>query len=116
MGVQIDRKRFKKMFPSLAKELDGRRQSVAINSVRSDVRTGESASTHNFSVYTPDVIDFIRRCDTQQQAAAIIDYLEKQGEITRTYAQRLRHQLEEKGVRSFGAKKEDGYYPKQGGH
>jgi len=116
MGVQIDRKRFEKMFPSLAKELDGRRQSVAINSVRSDVRTGESASTDHFSVYMPDVIDFIRRCDTPRQAAAIINYLETQGEITRTYAQRLRSQLKEKGVRSFGAKKEDGYYLEKGGH
>lgn len=103
------------MFPHLAKELEGREQRVAIDSVRSDVQTGEKASSDKFATYMPDVIDFLRRCDNEKQAEEIINYLEKRGEISFDYAQRLRKQLDEKGVRSFGTKKEEGYYLKQGG-
>ncbi len=86
---------------------------IAINSVRSDIQTGEKASSSKFVSYTPDVIDYIRRCDTEQQAKEIIAYLEKRREISRQYAQRLRKQLKEKGVRSFGPKKEEDYYLKK---
>jgi hypothetical protein len=60
----------------------------------------------------PDVIDFIRRCDTEEQAEEIIAYMEKRGEIEKQYAERLRKQLKDKGVRSFGPKKEENYYLK----
>lgn len=103
------------MFPHLAKELEGREQRVAIDSVRSDVQTGDKAWSDKFATYMPDVIDFLRRCDNEKQAEEIINYLEKRGEISFDYAQRLRKQLDEKGVRSFGTKKEEGYYLKQGG-
>lgn len=115
MKMQIGKKRFRKMFPHLVKELEGKEQRVAINSVRSDVQTGERASQEKFTTYMPDVIDFIRRCDNEQQAEEIINYLEKRGEVSRNYAQRLRRQLKEKGVRSFGSKKEEGYYLKRSG-
>jgi hypothetical protein len=62
----------------------------------------------------PDVIDFIRRCDTEEQAEEIIAYMEKRGEIEKQYAERLRKQLKDKGVRSFGLKKEENYYLKHG--
>ena len=44
----------------------------------------------------------------------IIAYMEKRGEIEKQYAERLRKQLEDKGVRSFGPKKEENYYLKHG--
>jgi len=62
----------------------------------------------------PDVIDFIRRCDNEEQAVEIIDFMEKRKEINSTYAQRLKRQLREKGVRSFGSKKKDDYYSREG--
>lgn len=68
-----------------------------------------------FDNYNPDVIDFLCRCDTAKQAAEIIDYLEKRGEIDHKYAQKLRTQLKKKGIRSFGAKREEGYYLKESG-
>ena len=40
--------------------------------------------------------------------------MESRGEISGEYAGRLRKQLKEKGVRSFGSKKEEDYYLKQG--
>ena len=99
----------------MADELEDQEQKIPINSVRSDVRTGEKASSDNFATYMPDVIDFIRRCDTKKQAENIINYLEKKGEISNEYAKRLNQQLREKGIRSFGPKKEEDYYLKRGG-
>ena len=107
------------MFPNLAKEMgednkNGDEHRIQINSVRSNLEIEEKISGR-FGTYIPDAIDFIRRCDNEKQAKEIIDYLEKKGEITPEYARRLRRQLREKGVRSFGTKKEEGYYFKQGG-
>lgn len=113
-NMEIDKKVFKKMFPNLAKELEEKRQHVRVSSVRSDVAAAERASSDRFANYMPDVVDFIRRCDTEKEAEEIIDYLEKRKEISSNYARRLRRQLKEKGVRSFGPKKEDGYYFKHG--
>lgn len=110
--MEVDKKRFKKMFPNLAEEMDVKEHGVAITSVRSDVQTAEKTSSEKFAEYMPDVIDFIRRCDDEQQAKEIINYMEKREEINREYAQKLRKQLNEKGVRSFGSKKENDYYLK----
>jgi hypothetical protein len=41
--------------------------------------------------------------------------LAKRREISSRYARKLRKQLKEKGIRSFGSKKEDDYYLKQDG-
>ncbi len=114
-NLEIDKEAFKKLFPNLAKELESNENKVTINSVRTDLGTGEKAYSRNFVNYMPDVIDFIRRCDTEQQAEEIIAYMEKRKEITRQYAKKLRKQLEEKGVRSFGPKKEENYYLKHAG-
>jgi len=113
--MEIDKERFKRMFPHLAEELEDNEHRVPINSIRSDLQTGEKSSSRRFDTYMPDVIDFIRRCDNEQQAREIIDYLERKNEISKEYARRLKRQLREKGVRSFGSKKEEGYYFRQGG-
>jgi hypothetical protein len=113
--VGFDKETLKKMFPNLAKELQSDENKVPVNSVRTDPQTGEkAATTERFYHYVPDVIDFLRRCDTQEQAEEIIAYMEKRGEIEKQYAERLRKQLKEKGVRSFGPKKEEGHYLNHG--
>jgi hypothetical protein len=113
--VELDRESFKKMFPNLTKELQTNDNEVQVNSVRTNQKDGEKAATsQNFDHYLPDVIDFIRRCDTNEQAEEIIGYMEKRGEIDKKYAHKLRKQLKEKGVRSFGTKKEQDYYLKRG--
>jgi len=113
--VETDKKSFKKMFPNLSKELELEDSKVAINSVRTDADAAENAVLDKFHNYNPTVVDFIRRCDTEKQAEAIIAYLEKRGEIAKDYAEALRQQLKKEGVRSFGSKKEDNYYFKQSG-
>ena len=112
--LEFERDNFKKMFPNLAKELGSDENKVGINSVRGDDQSGEKAAADRFSHYTPDVIDFIRRCETEEQAEEIVAYTEKKGEIEKHYAEKLRKQLKDKGVRSFGSKKEDNYYLKHG--
>ena len=113
--MEIDKKSFKKMFPNLSKELELEDSKVAISSVRTDPDAAEKALDDKFRHYNPTVVDFIRRCDTEMQAEAIIAYLEKRGELTKEYAEELRKQLKSEGVRSFGSKKEENYYFKQGG-
>jgi hypothetical protein len=113
--MDVEKKRFRRMFPNLAQEMDNGEYGTKINSVRSDSTTGEEAAAKKFMDYNPDVIDFLRRCDKAEQADEIICYMEKRGEISGKYAKKLRKQLKEKGVRSFGSKKEDDYYLKQDG-
>ena len=112
--MEFDKETFKRMFPSLAKELESDENKIAIDSVRTDAQSGERAASKRFAHYLPDVIDFIRRCDTEEQAEEIIAYMEKRGELEKQYAERLRKQLKNKGVRSFGPKKGENYYFKHG--
>ena len=112
--MAFNKESLKKMFPNLAKELESEENRIDIRSVRTDTVTGENVVAERFAHYTPDVIDFVRRCDNEKQAEEIITYLEKRGEIERQYAERLRKQLKDEGVRSFGPKKETDYYLKYG--
>ena len=113
--METDKKSFKKMFPNLSKELEVETGKVAINSVRTDTNAAENDKEDKIKNYNPTAVDFIRRCDTETQAEEIIGYLEKRGELTKDYAKELRQQLKRKGVRSFGSKREDNFYFKQGG-
>jgi hypothetical protein len=112
--MAFDKESFKRMFPNLAKEMESDEDRVDIDSVRTETQAGEEAASNKFAHYMPDVVDFIRRCDTHEQAEEIIAYMEKKGEIDRSYALRIKRQLKDKGVRSFGPKKEQDYYLKHG--
>lgn len=114
--MAYDKERFRKMFPHLAKELESGESKVGICSMRSDINAGERAASSCFEGYAPDIIDFLRRCDTNEQAVEIIDFMERRNEISAEYAGKLRKQLKERGVRSFGSKKETDYYLKRGGY
>jgi hypothetical protein len=111
--MELDREGIKKMLPNLTKEMQSDENKVPVKSVRTDSKTGEKAANRErFVNYVPDVIDFLRRCDTDEQAEEIIAYLEKRSEIDKGYAQKLRAQLKQRGVRSFGLRKEENYYLK----
>jgi hypothetical protein len=113
--MHVDKEKFKKQFPNLAAEFENDAMSYSINSVRTDADASEKVSAKSFKGYNPGVIDFIRRCDTNQQAEEIIKFLEARGEIPVSYTNKIRKQLKDKGVRSFGPKKENDYYLKHGG-
>ncbi len=124
--MAINKKVLKKMFPHLHDELETGEVKVPINAVRKNAEAIENAECEEAEFeptvlndklrhFNPCAVDFIRRCDTETQAEEIIAYLQKKGEITTEYAQELRAQLNRNGVRSFGPKKEEYYYFKEGG-
>lgn len=132
--MAIDKKSLKKMFPNLYRELHSSENKVSIDSVRKNPQQAEeeactddecedcceegslcSEMSDKLRHFNPQAVDFIRRCDTEVQAEEIISYLEKKGEITKDYALQLRCQLKQDGVRSFGSKKEEYHYFKEGG-
>ncbi len=110
--MDLDKEQVKRLFPNLSRELKTNKQKVVIDSLRTDKDAAEKAAQaqKNLANYDPDIIDFLRRCDDRKQAEEIIAYMENRGEISRSYAHKLRQQLQKKGIRSFGPKKEEGYY------
>ncbi len=113
--VEANRKSFKKMFPHLTKEIADGENAVSIDEVQPNAEEAEKTQTDKFHNYIPNVVDFIRRCNTEEEANEIISYLEKRCEITQEHAQEIRKQLKQKGLRSFGPKKKDDYYFSESG-
>ena len=134
--MAVDKEYLKKMFPNLYKELERGECKVSIDSLRRNpqeaeveaegaetddeeekakAEPNETVNPDKLRHFNPCVVDFIRRCDTEAQAKEIIAYLQKKGEITKKYACELRRQLKRDGVRSFGPKKEENHYFREGG-
>jgi len=111
--MNIEKEKFKRMLPHLAEEMSSEKNRIPIKSVRSEPESKEKAAASTFEGYEPDIIDFLRRCDNEKQALEVINYMEKRGEITSSHASKLKKQLKEKGIRSFGAKKSEDYYLRQ---
>ena len=107
--MEIDEKEFKRLFPNLYREMVGRRMSISIDAVRATPEEAEKEAGRK-EPSMPSPVDYLRRCDTDEEAIEVIDYLERRGEIGGKEAENLRRQVREKGVRSFGSKKEWGYY------
>ncbi len=135
--MAADKEYLKKMFPHLDKELEEGESKISIDAVRKNALEAEEAyeseerdeysgsekeevtectsTIDKLRHFNPQAVDFIRRCDTEAQAEEIIAYLQKKGEITKEYAAELRCQLKRDGVRSFGPKKEENHYFREGG-
>ncbi|WP_297555895.1 DUF2095 family protein [Thermococcus sp.] len=110
---EYDREEFERRFPALARELEG--EGIPIDAFRMDEEEGErEAEPRNFAGYEPTIIDFLRRCETDEEALEIINWMEERGEITHEIAKELRITLAKKGVRAFGPKKEWGWYERHG--
>jgi hypothetical protein len=105
----MKRDEFKKRFPALVKEMEEGKGRADL-----EFEVEPPKPQRKFAGYDPNVIDFIRRCSGEEEALEIIEYLRGRGEITVEEADRLRRQLEEDGLRSFGSKKEPGYYEREG--
>ncbi|NJE85728.1 DUF2095 domain-containing protein [Thermococcus sp. CX2] len=107
---EYDKEEFKETFPNLYEELEG--GGVPIDAYRTDEREAivEEDELMDFTGYNPTIIDFLRRCETDEEALEIINWMEERGEITHEMAKELRITLVEKGVRAFGPKKEWGWY------
>ncbi|WP_010477471.1 DUF2095 family protein [Thermococcus zilligii] len=115
---EYDREEFERNFPALAKELEegAELQIKAYRTSEEEALEEEEPELQDFSGYNPTVIDFLRRCETDEEALEIINWMEKRGEITPEMAKDLRITLAKKGVRAFGPKKEWGWYERHGRH
>jgi len=60
--------------------------------------------------YSPNVFDYIRRCENNDEAFQIIDFLVSRGELPEKVAKVVKRMIMEKGLRFYGPKKEVGYY------
>jgi len=107
--VEMDRKEFEKKFPTLFKEIESKKVNI------NETNGSNYQSKELFRGYMPTAIDYLRRCDTDEQAEKTIEYLLKNREITESYGKKLKKVLKKKGIRGFGPKKEDGYYLRKAG-
>lgn len=105
---KLKKDEFRRKFPNLVREM-GSTGTIRIDAVRTSIKEAEKAA-HSVQGYEPTAIDFIRRCESDKQALEVIDFLENKGEVEPGYAKRLRDQLVRRGLRSFGPKKNPGYY------
>jgi len=129
--MATDKKSLKEMFPNLYKELEEGDSRISIDAIRKNPEEAEAdvaecaeqeiepeATTpmpDKLRHFNPCAEDFIRRCDTEAQAEEIIAFLLKKNEITEKHAFELRCKLKKEGVRSFGPKKEENHYFREGG-
>ncbi|MFQ6136165.1 MAG: DUF2095 family protein [Candidatus Hydrothermarchaeales archaeon] len=102
----------RKRFPHLWEELEG--DNISINGVRINEEEIKRIEDPDLQNPDPSVIDFLRRCSTEKEALEIIEFMEVRREIDTKYAKELRVQLLERGIRSFGSKKDPGYYERRG--
>jgi hypothetical protein len=106
--VEINKDELRKKYPNLWNEINGQNSTLENSKI-------ENIPIDPFRGYAPHAIDYIRRCEKNEEAERTISYLLKKGEISPEHAKKLRKQLKEKGLRSFGPKKEDGYYLREAG-
>ena len=125
--MAIDKESLKKMFPNLYKELELQDCKISIDAVRKNAEEAENCESEEecesrvettkpdkLRHFNPTALDFIRRCNTEEQAEEIIAYLQKKGEITKADADELLMRLKG-GVRVFGPKKDENFYFREGG-
>ena len=110
--MSIAKKDLKRLFPNLTEEIEESEMNMSIKSATQVSKKEDETTSETFTGYNPNIIDFIRRCDTEEEALEIIKYMERKLEISKEYATSLIKEVKVKGVRSFGPKKETDYYSK----
>lgn len=108
-----EQRELRRRFPQLYRELIAKRHSIAINSCRTSIESDEEENCVGERESFPDAVDYIRRCSIIEEAEAVINFLENRNEISTDYAESLRRQLRERGLASFGSRKQWGYYSGQ---
>lgn len=70
----------------------------------------ERLEPKNLKGYVPNVFDYIRRCDSVEEAFQIIDFLVSRVELPEKVARVIKRRIMEKGLRFYGPKKQVDYY------
>ena len=105
----MEKEEFKKRFPTLAKEIEEGEGKAGLN-----FQVEKPERKRKFAGYEPDIVDFLRRRNSKEEALEIIGYMKDRDEITDEEAEQYKDELKEEGLRSFGTKKSPGYYEKEG--
>lgn len=108
--ARMEKEIFKKFFPHLVEEMENGISRVKLGDTEEDEGEGATVNSRKWVGHEPDVVDFIRRCETAEQAREIIEYMEAKGEINPDRATKLRRQLKDEGLESFGNRKDEGFY------
>lgn len=108
---EFDLEKFQKKFPKLFKEIKNNTQSMKIDGVRTNPEEAEKASKSKKKGPEPNLVDYIRLCDTKEEALKIIDYMKREEKVEPEYAEKIKNQLKNRGLRSFGSKRRPGNYP-----
>ena len=111
--IPIDKIREK--LPALFAELSNKKMSMRIDEVEDESHSSSSIENEResldpFSNYEPDVFDFLARAKTNEEGLEIIDFLNKQGQISAETAEELTEKVKDLGIRYFGPKRPDNYY------
>jgi hypothetical protein len=96
MGV--DEETVKMLFPNLYREVKAKRRCIRIDAVRTSINEAEAVAS---DPYRLDVVYFLRKSRNVKEAEEVIAFYERIGEIDSEYANSLRKQLREKGLKSF---------------
>lgn len=107
VGFELDE--LDKQFSTLTKEL--KTGGVSLDSVV-EVNERTTVEPPHFRDYTPTIMDFLERANTEEECEEVIAYSLKQQEITEEEAEQLRLKLMKGGPRAFGTRK-PGFYNSQ---
>lgn len=106
---------FKKKFPHLYEEIKEGEGAIQIDGVEKGEEDRESYYDEGKEKADPEVDDFLRLCENDEEADQIIDYMEREGKISSSKAKEMRERLYKTGVRTFGEKRAPGEYPVEEG-
>ncbi len=102
-------------FPNLYSELTEGKMNIGIDEVKEDLitstlRDDDKQEVDPFSNYEPNIFDYLCRAKTENEGLEIINFLEKQKQLSKKSADELRNTLLKDGIRSFGSFRSTGYY------
>ncbi len=108
--MEFDEEEFKRKYPHLYEELGDSALEGTEDSESPEVQHDEP---HVSETYPNEVISYIRRARTDDEAIEIVDYMRRRGEISESDATKILKQIRDQGVRSFGRLKTWGHYERE---
>ena len=119
LKISYDKEDLQTHFPNLTSEIIQNKKQLSIDAVCT-TKDGKNDPFKSYKedIYNPGVFDFIRRCESLNEALSILEYLFKRKEISEELYNLIKAQLSEddglsKLLNKIGGYKEPGYYQKK---
>lgn len=124
INVEYDKEYLQRKFPHLMSEMSNKEQSIKIDSITSEIeKSKDEVSLKNEvkipnELINPGAIDFLRRCNTNEEAFEIIDFLLQKKQLTREEYDDIHGKIvQEEGLKKLieerGGLKKKGYYERK---